>query len=168
MPKIEQSTPALDTYAAWRPRLARGVTWAGLTAALSKTLGGDARGVKHIVIPTALAGIAGVADAALEEAVRNGQIEHVQKAFDKKGGIPVPEDDSLFTSGVLDRADEGRDLMRALFASKEANRIAAQKQLSGSFPRAASRPDSWGSAIRFGAGDGVRPLLRTVLNGNRS
>ena len=81
-------SPALEQYAVARPRLKRAATWAGTAAALSKIVGGDRKGVAHIVVPTIAAGLAGAADATLEDKLRESRNPHLRKivehSFDEK------------------------------------------------------------------------------------
>lgn len=164
-PKITPET-ALDRYATWRPRLMRGLTAAGTAAFLSKTLGGDRKGAAHIVIPTLLAGIAGTADATLEDKVRESQkFQHfADKGFGKKAELV--EDPAVLSPETVQVAEGDLSVLGALFARRDEVGAQARAQLSSMFAGAA--PEYYGRSGRLRNGEGqlsvlfksVRPLAR--------
>lgn len=131
-----KSSPALDTYAKWRPRLRRGLGWAATGAFLGKTVGGDMKGIAHIATPTILAGLAGASDATLEEKLREqAHMKHiVERGYEethmkKKGSM---DDNDLLTSSSIDAQHKERTLDQ-LFSRKALLEDLSSKQLKSLF-----------------------------------
>lgn len=158
---MQEPSPALDQYAQWRPRIARGVTWAGTSAFLAKTMGGDKYGPKVIVPLTVGAGLAGLADATLEDKVReNKHLKSIaERAFDKKAAV---EDPRPFSPETMDLAERGdRDVLKLLFARKDETANRARKQLQDAYPQGGASQENLGRAMRLTPGGGsVRSLFR--------
>lgn len=159
---VKEPSPALDLYAKWRPRLKRSAQWAIPVGAIGKAVGGETR---HVLPMTIAAGIAGAADATLEERLRQNRHPEakkiVQRAFtDKKAAA---QDPSLVSPEVASRADAGSNgVLGLLFAHKDEVGRNARAQFQSLLPDGA-RPDSYGRVARLQPGSGaVSALLESV------
>lgn len=156
-----QPSPALDQYATWRPRLKRGVTWAGTTAFLAKTMGGDKNPVARIAVPTVLAGLAGTADATLEEKIRrNANLREVHmRGFSKDAAAQDPR---VVSPEVVQRVEEGTNsVLGRLFAHKDEVGRRARTQLGALFPKGAG-PESYGRVARLQPGGALSAMLGSI------
>jgi len=149
-----EPSPALDFYAKWRPRLKRAAQWALPVGAIGKAVGGDTR---HVLPMTIAAGVAGAADATLEEKLRQNRHPEakkiVQHAFtDKKAAA---EDPRIASPEVVARVEEGvNGVLGTLFAHKDEVGARARAQLGDLFP-SADKESSYGRALRLKPGGGA-------------
>ncbi len=167
-------SPALDSYAKWRPRLKRGATWAGTAAFLSKTVGGDAKGMAHIAIPTIAAGLAGMGDATLEEKLRANArnkkaAEIINRGFEERHMSSTKkasaEDASLFPDAAVEAAErEANIVVTGLSRQRDAQAQRASAQLRDYFPDAGRQQGSYGRGLRLTTGNGS---IAQLLAGTR-
>jgi hypothetical protein len=157
-PELHDS-PALESYAKWRPRLRRGASWAFPVAAVGKAVGGEAR---TIVPLTIAAGMAGAADATLEEKLRQYK-DHkaralVQRGFEEKhmsSKKASVEDASLFPDAAVTAAErEASITLTGLTRKRDELSARANSQLSDYFPSAAKQSGSYGRGLRVTTGHG--------------
>jgi hypothetical protein len=152
-----KDSPALAAYAKWRPRLRRAASWAFPAAAVGKAVGVATNPIIGLTIG---AGLAGAADATLEEKLRQLK-DHkartlVQRGFEethmgKKAGIDVdPFTTSAITAAELETnlALTGLTRKRDEFASR------ASSQLSDYFPAAGGQVSGYGRGLRLSTGQG--------------
>lgn len=183
----ERKVPALESYAKWRPRLKRALTWAGTAGALGKVIGGESLKNREIPILGGLAGgaaLAGLGDARLEERVRaDPKLKHVaDRAFDEHAyksrdtmkdlvhadAISKKADaesevhvaDPLpFSQSNTARAEERfNGVLGQLFARKDEVGHLARKQLGDLFPDA-NNGASYGRQCRLKSGGGTIEAL---------
>jgi hypothetical protein len=166
-PELHDS-PALETYAKYRPRLRRGATWAFPVAAVGKAVGGDAR---HIIPLTIAAGLSGVADATLEEKLRAHKDRKaralVQRGFEethmstKNASV---EDASLFPDAAVTAAEREASInLTGLTRKRDGLAAMANSQLTDFFPSAAKQSGSYGRGLRVTTGHGsIAQLLAST------
>ena len=140
---------ALREYGKWRPRIGRGVRWAG-TAGVLSGLAQKASLISNkgrlLPVAAATAGLAaGIGDKMLEEHVaRSRKLQRLTgNAFKKEGSVPGLIDgrgpSAQFTeSGELSNMDEGAGIVSRLFSEKARLTRAALQQLTPLFPEAAA------------------------------
>lgn len=147
-------SPALETYAKWRPRLRRAASWAFPVAAVSKAVN-----AQHIVPLTAVAGLAGAADATLEERLRQYK-DHkarglVQRGFEEKHMKKSASTEDLFTDSAIAAAElEAGITLTGLIRKRDEFTTRAANQLSDYFPAATGQQGSYGRGLRMSTGQG--------------
>jgi len=164
-PQLHDS-PALESYAKWRPRLRRGASWAFPIAAVGKAVN-----LPYVGPLTAAAATIGVADATLEEKLRaykdHKARQLVQRGFEEKHmgtKTAAAEDTSLFPDAAVAAAEleaglalTGLKRMQGELGSR------ARAQLGDCFPTASSREGSYGRGLRLTSGHGsIAQLLARV------
>jgi hypothetical protein len=127
-------------------------------------MGGEAR---HIIPATIAAGVAGAADATLEERLRQNRhpeaMKIVQNVFNEKKADGVV-DPRPMTPEIVERAEgDTNGLLGSLFAHKDETGARARKQLGDLFDGA--KDESYGRVARLRPGSGsLSALFRDITS----